>query len=116
MTLTANQLQILQHALGLDQYGQGAINRNHFCAGGPDEEVCRFLVEVGYMREHPTTGVFPYYNCSVTRAGKGLVLLESPAPPKLTRSQRRYRDFLRVDTGRKFGEWLKDTTGAEVRR
>ena len=32
--LTPRQLAILQHALGLDQYGHGTFYRNHYCAGG----------------------------------------------------------------------------------
>ena len=89
--LTKRQLEILQHALGLDEYGQGRMYRNHFCAGGGDREICWSLVEIGYMKNHPTTTVFPYYNCSVTEAGIQAVRDESPPPPKLTRSQRRYR-------------------------
>jgi len=48
-------LQILQHSLGLDEYGQGEMYRNHFCAGGDDEGTCRALVALGYMRQHATT-------------------------------------------------------------
>jgi hypothetical protein len=105
--MTKEQLQILQHALGVDEYGQGRMYRNHFCAGGKDEEICRSLVELGYMgtfeREY-----LPYYNCTVTEAGKTAMLAESPKPPKLTRSQKRYRDFLNRDTGVSFGEYLKE--------
>jgi len=106
-SLTLEQLQILQHSLGLDKYGQGPVFRNHFCAGGSDEETCRSLVEMGYM-ETFVRSYLPYYNCTVTRAGVEAVLRESPPPPKLTRSQRRYREFLRADTGQRFMEWLKD--------
>jgi hypothetical protein len=111
MSLTPDQLQILQHSLGVDEHGQGPMYRNHFCAGVADEPTCRSLVEMGYMQRHQTTEAFPYYNCSVTRAGKEAVRQQSPPPPKLTRSQRRYRNFLRADTGRGFGEWLKDQEG-----
>lgn len=105
--MTADQLQILQHSLGLDQYGQGPVTRNHFCAGGDDEPACRALVEMGYMATF-SRSYLPYYNCSVTASGVAAVQRESPPPPKLTRSQRRYLEFLRADTGRGFGEWLKD--------
>ena len=44
----------------------------------------------------------------VTDAGKEAVKRESPKPPKLTRSQKRYRAFLKADTGESFGQWLKD--------
>jgi hypothetical protein len=91
----------------VDKYGQGHVYRNHFCAGASDEPTCRELVGMGYMQEHATTQVFPYYNCSVTELGKEAMLRESPKPPKLTRGQRRYREFLRADSGLTFGEWLK---------
>ena len=104
--MTPAQLQILQHALGVDEYGQGKQYRNHFCAGGDDEAACRELVAMGYMEtfERP---YLPYYNCTVTEAGKTAMAAESPAPPKLTRSQQRYRLFLSHDSGLRFGEWLK---------
>ena len=108
--LTSEQLQILQHSLGLDEYGQGEMYRNHFCAGGGDEDVCRELVAMGYMKTF-TRSYLPYYNCTVTGEGKKAVLSESPKPPKppkLSRAQKRYREFLKADTGFSFGEWLKD--------
>lgn len=106
MPLTPKQLEILQHSLGVDQHGQGPMYRNHFCAGSDDEPACRELIALGYMQHHATTAVFPDFNCSVTAAGKQAVRDESPAPPKLTRSQRRYRDFLKADSGVSFREWL----------
>ena len=105
--LSSKQLDILQHSLGADRFGHGGGNRNHFCAGASDEPTCRELVALGYMREHVTTEVFPYYNCSVTDAGKAAMLAASPGPPKLTRSQHKYRRFLEADSGMRFGEWLK---------
>ena len=108
MKLTARQLEILQHALGLDKYGQGEMYRNHFCAGEGDEPTCRELVELGYMRVfRPNAPPYPYYNCTVTEIGKQAVRMESPPPPQLSRSQKRYRRFLDADTGYSFGEWLK---------
>jgi hypothetical protein len=104
--VTPRQLEILQHSLGLDQYGQGNMYRNHFCAGGDDEIVCRELVALGYMEQF-TRKFLPYFNCLVTDAGKTAVKRESPMPPKLTRGQKNYRAFLDCDFGQKFGEWLK---------
>lgn len=109
--LTPRQLEILQHAIGADQYGIGGGNRNHFCAGPADEPTCRSLVDLGYMRQHRTTEAYPYYNCSVTDTGRDAVAEQSPKPPKLTRSQRRYRRFLEADTGGSFREWLKGRFG-----
>ncbi len=104
--MTPEQLQILQHSLGVDKHGQGDLYRNHFCAGGSDETICRELVEMGFMQQHLTTEMYPYFNCSVTDAGKEAVRRESPKPPKFTRSQKRYRAFLNADCGLSFREWL----------
>lgn len=116
--MTPSQLHILQHALGVDKYGQGDWRegktfREHFCASGADETICRELVAIGYMRtwtgadERGQVPGYPYYNCSVTDEGRTAVRRESPAAPKLTASQKRYREFLEADTGYSFGEWLK---------
>ncbi len=104
--LTPKQLEILQHSLGLDQYGQGEMYRNHFCAGDDDESTCRELVGMGLM-ETFTRSYLPYYNCIVTDVGKVAVLAESPKAPKLTRSQKRYRAFCHADSGESFSEYLK---------
>ena len=110
-TLSTEQLSILQHALGHDQYGRGGGYRNHFCAGGKDEEICRELVALGLMRVWaPNASPLPYYNCTVTDAGKQAVAEQSPQPPKLTRSQERYRRFLAADLGCSFGEFIKRET------
>lgn len=69
MTLRARQLEILQHALGVDPFGRGPMYRNHFCAGGDDEATCRELVQIGFMETFEREWL-PYYNCTVTEAGK----------------------------------------------
>lgn len=112
--MTPEQLHILQHTLGVDQYGRGEQYRNHFCAGGCDETICRELMALGYMRtwrgadENGQVPGYPYFNCSVTEEGKAMMLRESPVPPKLSRSQKRYRRFLEADLGCSFSEFLKD--------
>lgn len=103
--LTPRQLEILQHALGVDKYGQGEHYRNHYCAGGEDVTICKELVALGYMWTFERS-YLPYYNCSVTNQGKMAMSDASPKPPKLTRSQARYREFLRADSGIKFIDWL----------
>lgn len=104
--MTPQQLGILQHALGVDKYGQGAQYRNHFCAGGSDEDICRELVALGYMKTF-VRSYLPYYNCTVTDEGKAAMLAQSPRQPRLTRGQRRYREFLNADSGVSFKEWLQ---------
>lgn len=107
-------LHILQHSLGLDDYGQGRQYRNHFVTGpgSKDWDACRELVEAGLMveKKHPliTRGDSVFY---VTEAGIDYVKANSPKPPSLTRSQQRYRDFLNADTGETFSEYLHRKPG-----
>lgn len=111
--MDSRQLGILQHTLGADVYGRRVrgYERNHFVAGGADEQVCRGLVELGLMveqRMHPElTGGLPCF--SATDAGRGAVSTESPAPPKQSRSAKRYQRFMDQDCGMRFGEWLKSS-------
>ena len=116
--MTAEQLGLLQHSLGVDQHGRGRMYRNFFCAGGSDEQVCRELIDLGYMKQHRTTEMLPYFNCSVTEAGKVAMLAESPKPPKLTPGQQRYRKWLDVADcypDMTFGDWLKMQRQGAVR-
>jgi len=108
-TLKSELLHILQHSLGLDQYGQGRQYRNHFVAGGENIARCRELVSLGHMVEHEPsflTGGSLWF--SVTPKGINAVALESPKPPKLTRGQQRYREYLDADGAfASFGDFLK---------
>lgn len=106
-----SKLQILQHSLGLDQYGQGTRYRNHFCTGpeSTDFAACRTLTEQGLMIDHGPRKMFDGMHLfSVTEAGDDYIAQHSPKPPKLTRGQQRYRDYLEVaDCFESFGQWLK---------
>lgn len=110
----AAELHILQHSLGVDQYGRGDQYRNHFATGegSVDHPICNTLVERKLMtvrRDYaPYGGMDVFF---VTDEGKRWVADNSPAPPKLTRSQRRYQDYLDADTGLSFGEWLQTSFG-----
>lgn len=111
MSATEN-LNILQHALGLDGHGQGRSYRNHFVAteDGDDFAACEAHVAAGRMTRHGPGGLFggPSSYCFVvTDVGRQHVADNSPPPPKLTRSQRRYREYLAQDTDISFEEWLK---------
>jgi hypothetical protein len=110
--LIARHLEILQHCLGVDEYGRTPkgftpYTRNYFCAGEGDESDCRELVALGYMVQLGTTEYMPYFNCSVTDAGKKAMHRESPNPPKLSRSQMRYRRFCDADSGMSFRDWIR---------
>ncbi|CAN5571841.1 hypothetical protein BH10PSE14_BH10PSE14_06160 [soil metagenome] len=103
------QLHILQHSLGVDQYGQGERYRNHFVTGpgSTDYRDCMSLVAQGLMTRRPgspLTGGDDLFR--VTPEGQQFVTAHSPAPPKLSRSQKRYRAWLDADCGFSFAEYL----------
>lgn len=94
-----NLLQILQHSLGVDEFGHGVQYRNHFATGpgGKDFELCNALVDVGLMRDLGKRDIWGQMHCFiVTQQGIDAVAAESPKPPKLSRSQKRYQEYLEV--------------------
>lgn len=108
--MSPEQLHILQHTLGLDQHGRGTFYRNHFVTGkgSVDHPHCMSLVACGYMSvrlDHPLSGGDDVFR--VTDAGRAAVVAESPAPPKLTRSQQTYQDWLNYDSDMSFIEYAK---------
>jgi hypothetical protein len=113
-------LQILQHALGVDQYGHGQQYRNHFCTspGGKDYPGCMELVDQGLMTRHAGSAISGGAGIFIlTRAGKAFVAENCPSPPKLTRSQRRYRYWVSVADcfpDWRFGDWLKSEYVREI--
>jgi hypothetical protein len=117
MTLTPDQLHILQHSLGCDQYGRGTLgrderdgthgySRNRYVSDPtPDLDA---LVAAGLMQDRGAVAVYgEMHGYVVTRLGVDTMLKQSPKPPKLTRSQKRYQEYLDADCGMTFGEWLK---------
>jgi hypothetical protein len=108
--MNAAQLHVLQHSLGVDQYGRGRQYRNHFVTGPgtTDYPRCMELVDAGFMTRRAGNELSGGdYIFTVTLAGIRAVAEHSPAPPRLTRSQQRYEDFLSADCDLSFGEWLK---------
>ncbi|MEJ8837553.1 hypothetical protein [Ramlibacter sp. AN1133] len=106
----ARKLEILQHTLGLDEYGRRRIDRNHFVTGpgGIDHPHCMALVRAGLMTRapgNPLTGGSDLFQA--TKDGRAYAAEHSPSPPRLTRSQRRYQEFLDADSGLSFREWLQ---------
>ena len=103
-------LHILQHSLGLDQYGRGTFYRNHFVTGegSKDHADCMALVASGFMTVRAGNALSGGGDVfRVTDAGKAAVVYHSPSPPKLTRSQQNYQDWLRHDSDMSFIDWLK---------
>lgn len=110
--ITPTQLHILQHSIGADEHGRivRGGGRNHFVTGegGKDHTDCMALVAAGLMTRRAGSAISGGDDIfHVTDAGRAHVATHSPAPPKLTRSQQRYEDFLDADCGLTFGEWLK---------
>lgn len=92
-------LKILQHSLGVNEYGQGNQYRNHFATGpgSKDFDQCNELCKIGLMKDLGQKDLWGKYHCFVvTEKGKELVATESPKPPKLTRSQKRYQEYLEI--------------------
>lgn len=111
--LPADQLAIMRHALGLAEDGSGAPYRNHFVTDSDDAQ-CRALEAQGLMKVHAmapelTGGGVCFV---VTPAGREAVAGQAPKPKRLTRDQRRYRDWLSADCGLSFGAWLKRGSAA----
>lgn len=104
------ELHILRHALGVGERGRERSYRNHFVTGegGADHRHCMALVARGFMVRragNEITGGSDLFN--VTQAGRAAVQEHTPPQPKLTRSQERYREYLRHDGDVTFGEYLR---------
>ena len=104
-------LHIIQHSLGVDQFGQGNQYRNYFVTGegSVDHPICMEAVGLGLMKimraKYELYGGDDMF--AVTDEGKAWMAENNPAPPKLTRSQQRYQRYLESDSGVSFGEWMK---------
>lgn len=112
MELTKQQLQVLQHSIGADQYGcrvRGG-DRNFFGTNrdGKDGQVCESLVALGFMYSRESClceGETIYH---VTDDGIAAVVRCSPPMPKVSRSKQRYQQWLdSASDCYSFGEWLK---------
>lgn len=115
--IESRHVEILRHALGLDDYGQGNSYRNYFVTGegSKDYPFCRDLVEHGYMaRRAPSalTGGDDLF--VVTAEGKAFAArsFDGIRITKLTRSERRYLRFLAADSNLSFRDWLRTEAGA----
>lgn len=114
--VSSEQIGILLHALGLDQYGQGEIYRKHFCAGGKDLGICESLVDIGAMaRKDPSALTGGDALFLVTARGIAIARAKSEKPPKLTKSKRRYKAYLRSETDESFIDWLTNSYWDEYR-
>lgn len=116
MKISEEQLHVLQHSLGVDKYGRGEHYRNRYVCDRGDS-VIDSLVALGLMEALGTAkpGLLGGMECyMVTYAGKRAMFENSPEPPKLTRSQQRWKRFVESgakDVGWSFPEWLKTEEG-----
>lgn len=91
------RLHILQHSLGVDQFGRGKQYRNHFVTGegSVDHPACLALVRDGLMTRREggilTGGDDVFF---VTEAGKEFVRANSPKPSAKQLAKDRYGRFL----------------------
>lgn len=115
-------LHILRHSIGLDdnghvKYGYKSSERNYYCTG-PDCSGRADIMELeaaGLMKfsHHINDGTSEIFY--VTDAGK-VAALKDVMYPKLTKAQRRYRAFLRIDMGITFKDFLTNPYFKDARR
>lgn len=92
--MTKEQLHILQHSLGADQYGRRKrySDRNHYITD--DNAEMESLVALGYMRCDGSNVATGGMNCyRVTDAGIKAMREASPNPPKKSRSAIRFEEY-----------------------
>ena len=107
--LNAEELHILQHSLGLDRFGRGQSYRNRFVTdpANPDGQKIQRLISLGYMADRGAQTLAGGMHCyMVTTAGVEAVALQSPKPPKLTASQRRWQRYREADFFENFRQFL----------
>ena len=114
--ITREQLNILQHALGLHE---GKDYRNYYVAEDGQQD-CETLVKAGYMTKgHGVPGYdkiswnLMYY--FVTETGKKVAYANLLPEKKTTRAQRRYQAFLEADSGLPFMVWARSKYGKAVK-
>ena len=115
--MTPEELHILQHSLGVDQHGRGSMYRNGFVTGpkSTDWDDCRHLAARGLMKDHGARAIIGGDHLfTVTELGVEEMRKACPQPPKLTRSQMRYRDYLHADCSMSFKEWLRLTASRQA--
>lgn len=111
---SARQLEMMQHALGLDQYGQPLDDykgcsddefprcyRNRYVTYdvSPCGRNCEEMIQAGWMAKPSRQPSFigGMTNYFVTRAGYEAVKKFSPQPPRLSRAKQRWQDYLATD-------------------
>jgi hypothetical protein len=107
MSLSAEHLHIIQHSLGCDQFGQSehrrrdegdgcfGYYRNRYVSDATSDLLA--LCSAGLMKDHGPQTLAGGMRCyCVTPVGIEVMIAESPKPPKLSRSQRRWQHYRKV--------------------
>ncbi len=103
--MSPEELHILRHALGLQEDGSRKSYRNYYAAE-PDDERLGVLVSNGWMRHgRDVMGGLQYYH--VTDEGIRIATKSLTVGQELTRAKKRYRQYLKSDSGLSFMDWLR---------
>lgn len=97
MVADAALLHVLQHSLGVDEFGRGDQYRNRFVTGegSTDHPTCLEAVDRGLMDRHAgntLTGDMDLF--VVTDQGRNFVAQHSPRPDRKQKARDRYSRFL----------------------
>ena len=107
-----SKLHILQHSLGVGDYGDKPSHRNHFVTGpsSTDYDNCMALVDSGLMTRRDGSAISGGDDIfRVTQKGIDFIALNSPKKPperKLTRAKQNYQNWLDADCGLPFWEYM----------
>lgn len=117
--ITKEERNILFHTLGLNY--KAISFRNHFVASKnhSDYKTLESLREKGFMKLGKNPSFCPDTDLlyHVTDNGKELAYVEKKKlTPELTRSQRRYRIYLRSESDEGFFNWLKNPYWNDYRK
>lgn len=108
--MKSSHLEILQHSLGCDRYGTPPKRdgeRNYYGTDSDDPD-CNELVALGYMDKGSPKSWTPDIFFTVTEMGKVAMREASPVPPKVSRSTKRFAEYLSYSDAFDctFREWL----------
>lgn len=107
--MKSTQIALLHHMLGLSADNQSP-SRNHFVAGAGSEDGAELsaMLDAGLVKRcapSEISGGDPWYQA--THEGIAAAMAALPAKRALSPAKRRYKAFLRSDTGLTFGEFLR---------
>ena len=100
------ELEILQHALGIDGERHRVPWRNSYCSYFDDPKL-EAMVAAGLMKRGSSINGQRDRYYHVTDEGQHIAIAALPKPP--SKKRQRYLDWLRISdaTGETFGEYLK---------